>query len=70
MGEGDRVERVGGLFYETVWRVEWKVVMGDRTERREEEEEEIQWKKKNMKDGKAAGGDGIPATVWKYRGVI
>lgn len=46
------------------------MVQGERREIREDEEKDIRKEEmeravKKMRDGKAVGGDGIPAEVWK-----
>ncbi|XP_076298035.1 uncharacterized protein LOC143217535 [Lasioglossum baleicum] len=53
--------------------VGWRVRRGEITGRRKDAERDIEIEEirrviKGLKDGKAAGGDGIPNEVWKYGG--
>jgi len=71
-GSGIGIEEWESYFKKQLGGVDWKVVRGVRRLRGGEEEgvrrEEIVRAVGKLRVGKAAGGDGIPAEVWKFGG--
>jgi len=72
-GVGIEIEKWEEYFKTQFGSVEWRMVKGERIRKAVDGEEdvkkgEVEKVLKNMKDGKSAGGDGIPAEIWKYGG--
>jgi len=68
-----KMEEWEDYFKKILGGVEWRVVWGEKGERRTEEEEgirreEIEKIVRGLKVGKAMGIDGVPNEVWKYGG--
>jgi len=73
INEGIEMEEWEEHFKRLLGGVENKVVRGykrrrERVEEKEISKEEIRSTIRKMRDGKAAGLDGMPGEVWKYRG--